>query len=115
MRLRREEIESLDIAIAGSSIGDLFDVWSKSGTGRCIKPLHERSIVDGRTCDVLVQDGVLFDHVVEHALAVSVDYEDFPLSKRAGLVRLMRCGGLRCRRAYVAFGDVMDGAEDDLE
>ena len=29
MRMRREKVEGLDIAVGGSTVGDLFDVWSK--------------------------------------------------------------------------------------
>lgn len=31
MWLRSEEVEGVDIAVGGSSVGDLFDVWRKSG------------------------------------------------------------------------------------
>ncbi len=29
--LRGEEVEGVDIAVVGSAVEDLFDVWSKSG------------------------------------------------------------------------------------
>lgn len=32
-----------------------------------------------RTCDVLVQDGIFFNHIVDQAAAVRVEDEHFPL------------------------------------
>lgn len=77
--LRGEEIESLDIAVGLAAVGDLFDVWSKSGHLRRLLAGSVWSRGCARTRDVLVEEGVLLDHVVEELFAVGVDHEDFPL------------------------------------
>lgn len=75
--LRGEEVEGLDIAVGGAAVGDLLDVWSKSGHLRRFE-----SVLGGaRTRDVLVQKRILFDYVLQQLLAVGVEHEDFPLRR----------------------------------
>lgn len=61
MWLRSEEVDSVDIAISLAAVGDLFDVWSKSGEAAEKKQDKWAS----RTRDVLVQNGVFFEDVVD--------------------------------------------------
>ena len=88
--LRREEIESFDIAVSRPSVGDLFDVWSKSIDVECSR--HGHGI--RRTGDVLVQQSVFVDHVVKEFLRIAIDYQDFPLRSmiQQGWSRLLEVG-----------------------
>ncbi len=71
-----EKIEGVDIAVSWSAVGDLFDVWSKSGK----QPPHlDAPKLGFHTCDVLVQNGILVHDIVDDAPTVAVDYENFPL------------------------------------
>ena len=58
--LRGEEVDSVDIAISLAAVGDLFDVWSKSGEAAEKK----QDVWASRTRDVLVQNGVFFEDVI---------------------------------------------------
>jgi hypothetical protein len=89
MRLRREEINGVDIAIRGSSVGDLLDIYIVSG--RYPRRYFSSRII--RTGDVLVQNGVLIEHIVEQSPRVGVHHQHFP----------------------VPAGDVVEGAQKDCE
>lgn len=78
MRLWREEVYRIDIAVRRSSIGNLFDVWSKSGEAVGTKEAFEGAC-GGRTRDVLVQNGVLLEHIVDQASTIGIHDEYFPL------------------------------------
>lgn len=73
-RLGREKVESFDIAVGGSALSDLLDVWSKSG-----RSAADVAAEAARTGDVLVQNGILFHRIVEDLLAAGVDDQHFPL------------------------------------
>lgn len=64
--LRREQVEGLDIVVGRSSIGDLLDVWSKSGETLLVfvRRLGESAAGLSRTGNVLVEDGVFVEDVV---------------------------------------------------
>jgi hypothetical protein len=59
-----------------------------SGISQAVALRPDRNIgLDGseRTCDVLVQYGILFNHVVDQTPRCAVEYQHFPLE---GIVRL---------------------------
>lgn len=66
------------------------------------------SLADVRTCDVLVQDGVLFQHIVDQLARVDVDDQHFPLSRVSlDTHRSWELG------AYISSDCLADGRQDD--
>ncbi|KAH9810477.1 hypothetical protein Tdes44962_MAKER06010 [Teratosphaeria destructans] len=93
---RGEEIDGVNIAVGGASVGDLFDVWIQSSQASCSarKRRGGGGGGGGEACtgDVLVQDGVLVEDVVDEALAIGVQHQHLPVAAR----------------------DVSDGLEEDV-
>lgn len=82
VRLRREQVDGVDIAIRRPPVGDLLDVWLSQAQRRL--PGRWRRGRVQRTRDVLVQDGVLVEDVVDEAARVWVDDEHLPLLAALG-------------------------------